>query len=566
MRNLISAAVFWPFAWPSRKFSCSSMRCLAYAMLVGLIASVSLACGSDPPLARERSEREDRSAPTAAPSNADRSLGSALRSSILNWDRSAGRTYVPEILGTKVFAAGSMEDLEPYFSARGGRWLTLDSMFDEAADVFAELPQDGRVFQPDTPVVVSVVMFDCRPTGNIRLEGTTRLIDETVPGDPFVMYERQFSIVRRQDTDGFTVTTSSGRGCMDNLNTGAPVGGWEPGPYRVEYRDESGYLLVAIPFKVAGFTSSKPATSVGAATDTVKAAIPGISPTPTRAVQDGFFAGVLSGRLASSETGSQPSDLAADYNESGMAYLNSGEYKRAIEEFDRAIAHNPDYSPAYNNRGLAYGELGRNERAIEDFDRAIARDPANALAYYNRGRTYHGLGQYERAIEDYDLAIRVNPNSDSAYNNRGDAYHGLGQYERAIQDRNRAIELNPNNAITYNNRGSSYYELGNYQRAIEDYDRAIAINPEHAVAYLGRGNCHHSLIEYRRAIEDFNLAIRYASDTHVSSVAHNDRGVAYFALDQYEKALSDFERSIALDPDYEIARLNRADVLGFLGR
>ena len=79
------------------------------------------------------------------------------------------------------------------------------------------------MFEPDTPVVVSVVMFDCRPTGNIRLEGTTHLIDETVPGDPFVMYERPFSIVRRQGTDGFTVSTSSGRDCMDNLSAGAPV-------------------------------------------------------------------------------------------------------------------------------------------------------------------------------------------------------------------------------------------------------------------------------------------------------------------------------------------------------
>ena len=162
-----------------------------------------------------------------------------------------------------MFSARRMADLELYFSARGGRSLTPDALFDAAEEMFSELPQDERVFEPDTPVVVSVIMFDCRPTGNIRLEGTTRLIDETVPGDPFVMYERPFSIVRRQGTDGFTVSTSSGRGCMDNLSAGAPARGWEPGPYRVEYRDESGSLLVAIPFEVAGVTSSRASTSDG---------------------------------------------------------------------------------------------------------------------------------------------------------------------------------------------------------------------------------------------------------------------------------------------------------------
>ena len=162
-----------------------------------------------------------------------------------------------------MFSARSMADLEPYFSARGGRSLTPDSLFDAAEEMSSELPQDERMFEPDTPVVVSVVMFDCRPTRNIRLEGTTRLIDETVPGDPFVMYERPFSIVRRQGTDGFTVSTSSGRDCMDNLSAGAPTRGWEPVPYRVEYRDESGSLLVAIPFEVAGVTSSRASTSDG---------------------------------------------------------------------------------------------------------------------------------------------------------------------------------------------------------------------------------------------------------------------------------------------------------------
>ena len=158
--------------------------------------------------------------------------------------------YVPEVLGVKVFSARDEQDLEPYFSASGGRSVSADAMFDEAEAMFDRLPDGEPVFSRDTPVVVTVVMFDCRPAGNIRLEGTTRLIDETVPGDPFLTYERPFSIMRRQEGSGFTISTSSGRGCMDNLNAGAPSGGWAPGPYRVEYRDASGDLLVAVPFEV----------------------------------------------------------------------------------------------------------------------------------------------------------------------------------------------------------------------------------------------------------------------------------------------------------------------------
>ena len=160
-----------------------------------------------------------------------------------------------------MFSARDERDLEPYFSASGGRSVSADAMFDEAEAMFGRLPDGEPVFSRDTPVVVTVVMFDCRPAGNIRLEGTTRLIDETVPGDPFLTYERPFSIMRRQEGSGFTISTSSGRGCMDNLNAGAPSGGWAPGPYRVEYRDASGDLLVAVPFEVA----DTPSTAAAAA-------------------------------------------------------------------------------------------------------------------------------------------------------------------------------------------------------------------------------------------------------------------------------------------------------------
>ena len=263
MRSLTSIAVFWPFARSFRMLPSSSVRCLAYAMLFGLIVSATLACNSDPPRSGERSERDDGTATTAAPSDTDRSSTGLSRFNPSKREGAPERNYVPKVLGTKVFSARNTADLEPYFSASEGRSLTPDAMFDLAEEMFDQLPQDGPVFQPDTPVIVIVVMFDCRPTGNIELEGTTRLVNETVPGDPIVVYGRPFSILRQQDGDDFTISTSSGRGCMDNLNSGAPAGGWEAGTYRVEYRDVSGSLLVAIPFEVAGAPSSRPATSQG---------------------------------------------------------------------------------------------------------------------------------------------------------------------------------------------------------------------------------------------------------------------------------------------------------------
>ena len=63
------------------------------------------------------------------------------------------------------------------------------------------------------------------------------------------------------------------------------------------------------------------------------------------------------------------------------------------------------YSPSYNNRGNARKYLGDFKGAIDDFNKAIAINPKYAIAYYNRGIAQQELGENKAACEDYDLAI-----------------------------------------------------------------------------------------------------------------------------------------------------------------
>lgn len=56
----------------------------------------------------------------------------------------------------------------------------------------------------------------------------------------------------------------------------------------------------------------------------------------------------------------------------------------------------------YLNRGLTYSNLGKYEQAIQDFDRALALDPQDPSSYRNRWQSYMAPGQHERAIADFD--------------------------------------------------------------------------------------------------------------------------------------------------------------------
>src|SRR5262249_47557919 len=64
---------------------------------------------------------------------------------------------------------------------------------------------------------------------------------------------------------------------------------------------------------------------------------------------------------------------------------------------------------AYAFRGLAYIKTGDYDRAIRDYDEAIRLDPKFVRAYEERGAAYSWKGDYDRAIRDYDEAIRLDP-------------------------------------------------------------------------------------------------------------------------------------------------------------
>ncbi len=159
------------------------------------------------------------------------------------------------------------------------------------------------------------------------------------------------------------------------------------------------------------------------------------------------------------------------YNQRGLAYLERGSYTRAIGDFSRAIAINPDFAGSYNNRGIAYRAAGRYGQAYNDFSEAIFIDSSFVDAFYNRGNLLMKVGEFSRAIDDYSYVLKIRPDYLEAYINRGNAYGREGEYQRAIEDYNRVLEIEPDNSRALYNRAVAYYGLGRYKDALNDIRR-----------------------------------------------------------------------------------------------
>ena len=169
-----------------------------------------------------------------------------------------------------------------------------------------------------------------------------------------------------------------------------------------------------------------------------------------------------------------------------------------------------EMSAFYNNRGAAYVDKGDYDRAIQDFNESIGLDRNNAIVYYNDGFAYEKKGDYDRAIQVFNEAIHQNPNLERAYYGRGTAYSFKDDDNRAIKDLGEAIRLDPNDASAYSNRGTAFLKKNDYGSAIQDYTHAIRLDSNFTGAYLGRGNAYFGQPNLTAAIADYEHTISAA--------------------------------------------------------
>jgi Tfp pilus assembly protein PilF len=189
----------------------------------------------------------------------------------------------------------------------------------------------------------------------------------------------------------------------------------------------------------------------------------------------------------------------------GLAFLNTDQVDKAIEDFDTAIALDPYFSEAFLNRGSAFEKIRKFDKAIENFDKAIALRPSYE-AYFNRGITFEKMGLLDKAIADYDKAISLNPSRYEAYPAGGKLYGKKGSFDKAIEYFSKYIAMDPKHAESYNNRGLSYAYIGQDDRALEDFNKAIALDQNIAVTYRNRGYLYLRMGNKEFALSDFQKA------------------------------------------------------------
>jgi len=102
---------------------------------------------------------------------------------------------------------------------------------------------------------------------------------------------------------------------------------------------------------------------------------------------------------------------AEAYTYLGWTYGNMGDYRRAIEETEKAIGIDPDFGNPYNDIGVYLIEQGKEDEAIPYLEKAqrAKRYCCYQFPHFNMGRVYLKKKMYEKAREEFKKALAIDP-------------------------------------------------------------------------------------------------------------------------------------------------------------
>jgi len=272
-------------------------------------------------------------------------------------------------------------------------------------------------------------------------------------------------------------------------------------------------------------------------------------------------------------------------------------FQQMNQDAERMLSINPECPAALYLRGEALMCLGQFRAALEDFERLSRQDPTNANVYASLGACHTGLKQFSVAVSDYTNAIKYGTKPcPGLYYQRALQYYNQFDVANAKRDVEEGLKSSPNDiwllftlaridvdenntqkAIAdlskllqnprapkwmFSNRVALYLSTGQYALAVKDCDVMITAKSSLEKAYEYRAEAFMHLKKYRQAIADFE-SLRASHFGWGGSIPCAE---CYCAIGQFDHAVDNYSHVIAHERSNVEAYLGRAKMYDKLGK
>lgn len=281
----------------------------------------------------------------------------------------------------------------------------------------------------------------------------------------------------------------------------------------------------------------------------------------------------------------------------GQALMMRGDFDQAEQEFQQAIRFSPGKNNAiaakflkdlpgvkkaaevdkHINAGLELQKAGNLKAALEEYNAALAGNPNDDAVWVNIGTVYQALKDYANALKAYQQANKINPqNADAiqgiktAQAQQKDAtIKGLaeaantafkaGDFAGAVDKYLKLLEFNQKDAATHFNLGAAYERMKNIDAALSEYKMASSIDPDNkdyqdaykdalgtkAQPMINQALAAHKAKDYPTAIKLYQgaLAMQPNNDELLYNLAS-----AQYSAQLYKDAAVSYAAALKIDP------------------
>jgi len=256
------------------------------------------------------------------------------------------------------------------------------------------------------------------------------------------------------------------------------------------------------------------------------------------------------------------------------------ERRKAREYYEKALAEDPQYTPALRAMAILDIEAALYEKAAARLKTAVGKDDNDGLAWYLLGVCHLRAGDETAALECAYKAVRCLGAESLGYDLAGRAYMRQRDYEKAVETFRKAVLLKATDARAKDHLLAALYAAGKNEQAQKYAQERIAENPTSLVPrvvpeLMNRGAMTRFAREVREFVgeDDFQMletalvfadlglpreAERLLSAVCVEAAPENERSplplyyLAYFASlqDDYAKATSYLRRAAKTHKDF----------------
>ena len=219
--------------------------------------------------------------------------------------------------------------------------------------------------------------------------------------------------------------------------------------------------------------------------------------------------------------------------------INQNKLSDALVKCQNLDKKYPNNSYLLNLQGLILQNTGQIKKSILYFERAIAIDQDNFAAKNNLANTYKNLYKFNEAELLYKEIIRDDSKNVKALNNYANLKKGFNQYQEAKELLFKALKLQPNNLNILLNLAMCFQGLGEINDAKNYALKILKLEPNNTSAHKLLS----TLINYNDNKEHFEIIRKLANQETFEQFSSVQKTELLFALSKAYEDIKDYKNS-----------------------